>query len=66
MSVQLRGRARAWQLGWNLSCGLKLAGVVAAAWPKEGKGGVPISKDRRGLFFSQACGEGPPAWAGHS
>ena len=56
VSVQLRGRTRAWQLGWNLSCGLKLPGVLAAVWPKEGKGGVAISKDRRGLFFSQLPG----------
>ena len=56
VSVQLRGRTRAWQLGWNLSCGLMLPGLVAVVWPKEGKGGVPISKDRRSLFFSQLPG----------
>lgn len=42
--------------GLNLSCGLMLPGLVAVVWPKEGKGGVPISKDRRSLFFSQLPG----------
>lgn len=42
----MRGQGQ-WQLGWNLSCGLKLLGVLAAVWPKEGEEGVQVSKTER-------------------